>query len=262
MQDQGDLAKVPFPVLLASHFRSRSNGALLISVGTQKKRVYLRGGAVVFASSEDKNDRLGEMLLRRGALPLPDYLGASAAMVPGKRFGTVLVERGILTPSQLVWAVKEQVKQMVFALFGLPAGACSFAPDVDAGEEMITLAINTPELIRQGVACMDNIVWPLAAFRSPDAALRLAVPEEQAAGLFELSPDERAVLAALASPSTLGHLCVDSRLPHFALLKLLWSLLILDLIQVVPVGPEAADPAQNGEEIELGITGDDLDSLR
>ena len=92
MIETGNLSQVCFPLLLARHHGGGSTGTLEVHEGLFRKKVYLREGRVIFAASNDRNDRLGEMLIRRGALKVPDYFAASGEVVPGKRFGT-LVER-------------------------------------------------------------------------------------------------------------------------------------------------------------------------
>ncbi len=259
MSDSGDLSATPFPLLLAEHFKSGSTGALSVAVGTFQKRIYLQGGRVVFAASNDRNDRLGEMLVRRGVLGLSDFLEASSAMVPGKRFGTLLVEREIIDGQQLVWAVTEQVKEIVFSLFGLPAGPYQFLDAQDAGEEMITLQINTPELLHQGVNRMDQILPILDAF--PDAGFHLQLAGG-ASGVFSaltLEGTEREVVRALAVPCELRGLCASAKMPQFPLLKFLWVLLMLGYVRTVE--PTAIPPPEAGELPEMEITGEDLQDL-
>lgn len=261
MTEQIDLSRIPFPVLLTHHYRDRATGSLTVASGSLQKRVFLEKGAVVFAGSNDLNDRLGEMLLRRGVLKLGDFLAASDAIAPGKRFGTILVEQGVLTPGQLVWAVKEQVKEIVFSLFGLPSGTCAFAQGQDAGEEMITLSINTPELLRQGVARMDNVIWSLDALRQPHRRLRLTRTVEKAMEPFTLSDVETSLLSSLTTPRSLEEICQTTQISHFPLLKFLWALLILNYIEAVGEEPEGVKPGLADAPPELEVTGEDLESL-
>ncbi len=268
MADPADLAETPFPLVLAHHFHRHSTGTLTVRTGPYVKRVYLKGGAAVFAASDDRNDRLGELLVRRDVLGLPDFLAASRSMVRGKRFGTVLVERGLLTPAQLVWAVKEQVKEIVFSLFPISGGSCHFT-EGDAGEgEIITLAINTPELLRQGVARMDSANGALAAFPDPALRLRLHRPAEEVMGLFVLDPKEAQVLFALQAGPSVSDLCSGTRLRHFDLLKFLWALKILGLLAEaagsLPASPRSSDASAATPEADpgdLGVTEEDLKDL-
>ncbi len=259
MPDHGDLAAVPFPLLLARHYKIKSTGAIEVTAGPFKKRVFLKAGVVIFAASNDHNDRLGELLLRRGVIRVPDYVASSAALVRGKRYGTILVEREVISPSQLVWAVKEQVREIAFSLFALPAGAYRFLEEADAGEELITLAINTPELLRQGVERMDTITGPLAVFDSLSMRLEAIQAPEEIIEPFELTAAEMELVRDLGKTARLGELLDRTSLPHFAMLKFLWVLLVLGMIRPVSDDGGLAGQAESPEE--LGITGEDLSDL-
>ena len=252
-----DLSLSPFPVVLARHFQRRSTGLLLVAAGPFKKRVYLQRGVVSFAASNHRNDRLGEMLLRRGVLSLQDYCEASSALVPGKRFGTVLVERGLITPAQLIWAVKEQVKEIVFSLFDLPAGTCQFLGEADVRDETITLSIHTPELVRLGAGRMDTITWPMEAFPDLDGRFCLSIASEELMERLTLKEEEQKLLSFLEGGPSLREIVASTSLGHFDLLKFLWALRILDY--VIPVAPSGE--GQDEPDLELEVTGDDLKSL-
>lgn len=255
----GDLSEIPFPLLLKRLYQSGTTGALHVRAGPHTKRVFVNQGAVVFASSTDRNDRLGEMLLRRGEISLPQFLRCSEAMVPGKRFGTALMENGVIGPEKLVWAVKIQVKEMVFSMFGLLSGNWSFAPGEDAGEEMITLNLNTPDLIKEGIGRMDSIARPLDAFSSLRMKLHLTCTPDKAAAMFALSPEETPLLEALRRPVDLGELCRSSLLKPAPLLRLLWALLILEVVETTGPAPRVDEGPLGAEEME--VTGDDLSDL-
>ena len=255
----GDLSDTPFPLLLKKLYRSGTTGALEVQAGPHTKRVFVNRGSVVFAASTDRNDRLGEMLLRRGEISLSQFVSCSEAIVPGKRFGTTLLEKEVIGPEKLVWAVKSQVKEIVFSLFGVPSGAWSFEPGKDAGEEMITLNINTPDLIKEGIGRMDSIARPLDAFSSLGQTLRLTCTPSEAAAMFALSPEEAPLLEAMRRPVQLGELCRSSLLKPAPLLRLLWALLILEVLEVSVPAPRVVAEAPGIEELE--VTGDDLSDL-
>ncbi len=248
-----------FPLLLARHYRERSTGALDVGAGGVRKKVFLQDGRVVFAGSTDRNDRLGEMLIRRGILSVPDFYAASSAVTPGKRFGTVLVERGLITPDQLVWSVKEQVKDIVFSLFSLSDGDCAFMEGEDAGEEMITLNLRTPELLRLGVLKMDHAVRPLEAFREMDRAVVLSVAEEEVLDAFDLGQSERALVLSLLKPRSVEEVFRQAGRSQFALLKFLWVLLLLAMVRLEPKGPNP--DGASADVPELDVTLEDLADL-
>jgi len=256
MSNPGPPADAPFPLVLAHHYRERSTGTLLVLSPPFRKKVYLQEGAVVFAASDDRNDRLGEMLLRRGVLGLVSFLDTSAALQKGKRFGTLLVERGLLSPEQLVWAVKEQVKEIVFSLFPTNAAACEYVSGGAAGEEIITLTLNTPELLRLGVERLDRISAPLDRFRDARERFSLRQGPESVGRLLRVDEAGGVLLARLARPIAVTHLLENLPVSDLEALKLLWTLWALDLLDAQP----PAETSAPGDE-DLGVTAEDLSGI-
>lgn len=252
------LSQSAFPKALAQAYQRKDTGALVVRAGEITKNVFLEGGSVIFASSNDRNDRLGEMLVRRGVISVTDFLQSSARVVQGKRFGTILIETAILTPEQLVWAVKEQVKEIVFSLFGELFVSYKFEPHANAGDEVITLNINTPELIRQGILSMDRISWALSDFESLEEKIILSKPPEVILGLLSLSKVEQEILFTLKEGVFFKELFskITPSL-HASVLKFLWALYVLGFLKKIN---EENDKISSAEEL-LDVTFEDISGI-
>src|SRR5262249_10785735 len=72
----------------------RQTGMLLILDDSDYKAVHFRRGEIVFAESSRAEDRLGQVLYRTGKLSREGLADAEANLVPGRRFGAILLERG------------------------------------------------------------------------------------------------------------------------------------------------------------------------
>ena len=103
----------------------------------------VEGGQLVFASSSNPDHRLGPLLLRQGAISLRQMVDAGNSLSPGKRFGTVLVEAGVLGPKELVKAVIDQTRAIVLHAFEWGDGEFQLDEGA-ASSEAITLNISTP----------------------------------------------------------------------------------------------------------------------
>jgi hypothetical protein len=240
------------PKTLALSFQRKESGALIVQAGEIQKTIYLEGGSVIFATSNDRNDRLGEMLIRRGVISVQDFMKASNSVMPGKRFGTILIEMGLLNPEQLVWAVKEQVKEIIFSLFGELFISYRFEAAAQAGNEIITLNINTPELIRQGILSMDRISWVLSDFENQKGFMSLVKPPESLMGILSLSKIEQEILFILQKGSYFSGLFNAQPVTlHASILKFLWALYVLGYLKIDDIKDES--PQQ-----ELEVTLDDL----
>lgn len=252
------LSETAFPKALAQAYQRKETGALIVRAGEIIKYIFLESGSVTFASSNDRNDRLGEMLLRKGVISITDFLHSSQSVIPGKRFGTILVETGILTPEQLVWAVKEQVKEIVFSLFGELFVSYKFEPHANAGDEVITLNINTPELIRQGILSMDRISWALSDFEDLNVKICLSKPPEVILGFLELSKVEQEILYTLRKEIFFKEIFSNiAPSLHASVLKFLWTLYVLGFMK--KINEEKKEMSQT-EEL-LDVTFEDISGI-
>jgi hypothetical protein len=108
------------------------------------KSITVQEGRMVFAASSSADDRLGELLLRRRRLTLQQFVDASKAIGAGKRLGTVLVEQGVLTPAELVEAVVEHAREIVYSTFLLTEGHYRLQEGSPSEEEIVSRTLWPP----------------------------------------------------------------------------------------------------------------------
>ena len=103
-QYRGNLAETTLPEMLYTIDRFRVPGVIWASHGKDErvvKRVFIRDGYVVHASSTDRNDSLGVHLRRTGRITLEQFERVTRAREETtKRFGTLLVEERLLSPQR------------------------------------------------------------------------------------------------------------------------------------------------------------------
>src|SRR5512132_2340554 len=92
----GTLQERPLATLFMELSAAGATGSLALTRVGVTKTIYFEKGRVIFAGSSSSNDRLGEVLLRRGLLRFADYFAVQEFVKPGKKLGTLLVERGLL----------------------------------------------------------------------------------------------------------------------------------------------------------------------
>lgn len=215
--DESDFAEI-----VQDLSRRRWTGTLAISHLGISKRVVAQNGRLVFASSTSKDDRMGELLFRRGRLTLQQYLDAGAAVQKGKRLGAVLVEQGVLKPEDLVSVVVDHTQEVIYSLFQWTAGLCRMKPGVDE-QESITLKMSTPDMILEGIrriGAWSRIERGLGGVES----VYQRVPEwEQLAEQMTLPEKKRALLTALEHRRSVVELCAESPLPSFEVCRTLWA---------------------------------------
>src|SRR5258706_6815709 len=154
---EGVLSSATFPTLIYSILRRDETGVLTLTTDTSEKSIYIRDGRPIFATSSDRDDRLGQVLFRSGLVSLEGLMGASEESVQsGKRLGTVLVERRLIQPHDLVGGVLRQVRDIITGLFLWTRGRYRYVPGALPTDEVIILKLSAGELILEGIRRIDS----------------------------------------------------------------------------------------------------------
>ena len=205
----------------------RWTGLLQIARAGHRIGVTVEEGRLVFASSSNPDHRLGPVLLRQGAITLRQMVDAGRALAPGKRFGTILVEAGVLEPKNLVKAVVDQTRDIILHAFEWGDGEFQLEEGA-APSESITLNISTPQLILDGIsriAAWGRIEKGCGGLESAWA------PTDTEALLrgLPLSTEQVALLGAIEGVRDLETLCKESPLTDFEVCRTMWAFRVIGL---------------------------------
>jgi len=181
---------------------SGKSGFLMFEHADCSKSVYLHAGEVVFATSNQKIDRLGESLVRAGVISNDDFLSASAAYRPPGQFGRFLVERNVLSPRELWDGVKRQVEDIVRSLFAFGTGQVLFWEGEVRPDNVVRLALPTGRLIEEGLEHRDELLSFLAQLE--DNRVRLEAVD---GALAHLDGTAAAILSAVGRVGTFPAAC-------------------------------------------------------
>ncbi len=242
-QRTGSLEELGLPDLLASICARQDTGVLSLTRHGLTKSIYIQEGRIVFATSNDPDDRLGELLLCKGMLHIRDFEDASARISQRKRLGAVLVEMGHLKAEELVRAVVEQVKDIVFGLFMWFDGQYAFAAGELPSREVITLKLSTPEVILGGILRIDRWSRVLRGLGGLDTVFRAGSTRDRILQQMQLREVHASVLKALASPHSVRDLCRMGLTADFDVCRTLWAFRVIGLVEAAPAGARARPAA-------------------
>lgn len=93
------------------------SGSISAKTSTGNKNLYVKDGELIFADSDQINDRLGEVLYRNGTLSYSTMEFAAKTVTKDKKFGRVLVEAGKMSEFELWSGLKDQVKHILKSIF-------------------------------------------------------------------------------------------------------------------------------------------------
>ena len=253
---KGKLSEAALPRLLIHFNRQRQGGTLAVRSDELQKKIYFRKGDAIFASSNFEDDRLGEMLVKSGKITLEQYdRSVELLKKTRKRQGGILVELGYITPKDLFWGVKYQVREIIYSIFLFDHGEYEFSSGEQVPDEVITLKMSIGSLVYEGVRRIDN--WTRIRRELPltEAVLKL---NDDPLSLFqevEFTPQDKKVLSLIDGKRTIKHVIEDSWLNSFEAMKilyLLWSLGIVTEKKVEGVAislDELLKPVTEGEEM-------------
>jgi hypothetical protein len=151
---EGRLGDGVVPDLLREIYVGRLSGVLSLVRGEERQSLRFRRGHIVNAHTNVVEERMGELLVRRGLLSQDGLERATEIVIRDRRrLGEVLEELGLLDASGLEDAVALHVHELLAKVFSWPDGSYEFEPSADeeAAGGALTLKLSTAELILEAV---------------------------------------------------------------------------------------------------------------
>lgn len=224
--------------LLNRIYSTRLTGKLQLVFGRVEKQLFFNFGQLVFATSSDRQDSLGEMMLRAGALTQSQFEEASALVETGQRLGSAIAEMGIYSVEEVVGWVQRQLTQITASVLDYPACRYYFFSSLEKNiVPEIGIAVPLGKLLLEAVRrandlpldhlAEDGDLW---VDLSPDPLLRYQA--------VELDENERRLPAAISKVVSAKDLLSQCGLAKPEAARALYALLVLGI--VVCVSPSAA----------------------
>jgi len=226
----GRIADHEFADLVREVYSRKWSGLLTLNHTGVEKSVRVQEGRLVFAFSSSKDDRLGELLLRRGRITLHQYVEASRAMGKGIRLGTLLVELGALDARELVKAVMDHTQEIIYSAFEWTEGLYHFTEGASPAEP-ITLKLSTPDAILEGIRRIDQWSRIEHAVGTLETRYVRARGYETVLSEMTLSLEKLSILTGLDVEQDVGTICRNSTLSHFEVCRTLWAYRVIGVVQ-------------------------------
>lgn len=151
---RGDLSVTTIPEVLQTVHHYKVPGVLSAIRDGIEKKVFIWNGDVIFCTSGDRADSLGDYLLAKGRITQEQFDKSVELLLSSggqRRHGAVLVSMGILTPKELFDIVSEQVRYVLFSIFEWERGTVTFQVGQYRTDELIQLHIPARRAILEGV---------------------------------------------------------------------------------------------------------------
>jgi len=254
-QFRGDLAETTLPEILFSIDRFQVPGVIEASHAEVVKKVYIKGGTVVHASSTDLDDSLGSYLLRNRLLTPEQYrTSMRERRNSSHRYGVLLIELGFLSPADVYEAIREQIEAIVWSLFAWREGVVTFA--IGEYEPAGTVSIQLPmrQVILRGIRRAPD-PKPLVARLGPKETV--FEPAYHTESLIESALDAEVyeLLRQVDGERSLYDICKSGPYSVGENAKLMYAFQVMKLIRKVTTPTPDADPESGSGGVIRGEGG-------
>lgn len=261
---RGFVEEDSLPSLLRPLVRAKKTGVLRLVRGKITKTIYLSEGRLIFATSTDPDDRLGEMLLRKGLITYRSLEQSVQAIKAGKRQGTLLVESGAIRSKHLIEGVTEQVQEVIYSLFQWEEGSWEFQEGDLPSREVIVLRMSTADLLMEGVRRVPRWTRIRTGVGTLEQRYGLSPQSGALLGSMTLQTDELNLLATLDGVMTLDEICRGGPQPDFQVCRTIWGLWAAGVLDKIPQdtgapGREHTEP--HAEKMRGAAVGREIDGF-
>jgi Gram-negative bacterial TonB protein C-terminal len=202
-------------------------GKLQLVFGRVEKALFFDAGALVFATSSDRQDGLGEVMLRAGALTQSQFEEASTLVETGQRFGSAIAEMGIYGVEQIISWVQRQVLQITASVLDYPAGRYFFfsSPEKNVVPEIGGIPVPLGRLLLAAVRKAGDL--PLDQL-AEDSTLQVELSSDapRLSKAKDLEDGERHLLSLISQHISVKHIVAQSGLPRPEASRALYALLL------------------------------------
>ena len=239
---EGTFDQTPFPLLVLAIAVQQKSAVLDMRRAPIEKRIVFDTGAPVECISNVATETLGRFMVSIGKISDSDYHATlSAAASRGVAFEDVLIERGVVTPSDLYKILQQNLARKLLDGFAWTTGSYRLSYDMPPVES--PLRVKVPQLLFTGIVklldqeIVERDVADLAdgwIVRSKDP---LFPPDE-----IRFSADQSKLLAMLERPRKMSDLGAVSGLADDDLMRVIHAFSQLGLIEKTAAPVVASAP--------------------
>src|SRR5215475_3800217 len=227
MAIRGSLREASLPDVLQLLAMGKKTGCLSVTHRNNFGNIYFNKGRISYASIVNRRDRLGEMLVKQGALTL----------------------------DTLHDAIKVQIQEAVYFLFTWNQGTFNFEPDVVPDLQDITVSINPESLLLEGAHRVDE--WGLIEKKVPSFDIVFEVDRlKLGASDVALSDEQRVVIVLIDGARDVQRIIDESGLVEFEVGRALYGLTTAGFVHRIGRSAPEATAATEGlveEHRNLGV---------
>jgi Tfp pilus assembly protein PilF len=233
MAIRGNLSEASLADVLQLLALGQKTGCLSIAREGSFGTIHFSSGRIVHASLVNRRDRLGDRLVRLGALPADDLTRvlATVASNDDRELAHALLALGTIARDTIVGEYHTQVEEAVYHLFGWTHGTFTFEPD-DQSDDAPLFSVSADSLLLEGARRVDE--WALIEKKIPSLDLIFEADGRRVAEReVPLSEAQERILPLLDGTHDVSSLIERSGLGEFDVGKAIYGLLTAGYVQRV-----------------------------
>ena len=257
MAIKGSLKEASLPDVIQLLFLGRRTGCLALADRQNFGTIYFDEGQIIYAAIVNRRDRLGDILVRSGRITADQLRDAVDRQDDDRehKLGEILVEMGALPRADLEQYIRLQIEEAVYYLFTWTSGTFNFEAGVRPEREDFLVRINPEFLLLEGARRVDE--WSLIEKKIPSFDLIFQVdPSHIGDSCPELTDEQRQLVSLLDGSRDVQQLVDETGLVEFEVGKALFGLITAGFARRVGTSAATAPRVNDGrieEHRNLGV---------
>jgi len=233
----GEIKGLELPSILYNIYKKSISGILEITKNEILKKLVIENNKVIFVHSNQKEDSLGNYLLREKIIDVAKSKKAAEYMEKKNiRFGRSLVELGYMDYDDLWLHIQHHLKNIVFSLFGYGDVHYQITTDLDKNLENIILDGDILSIIIEGMRYFTDKKMVYQQLKNVQKVYLFK--SEMVSGLA-FKPYEIHILDLVRRETSVKEIIKKSELLKFDTLRIIYLFLVLEFIS-----PEKIEPSR------------------
>jgi tetratricopeptide (TPR) repeat protein len=211
-------------------YLGKRTGALLSEAGDVKRSVFFKSGFLASARSSLKEDRLGEVMVRRGRITAQHLEDASLFIKSGLRLGRILGELRIVPEEEIESFVRVQLLDIACSLLIQPPRRLAFTP-LSEVESVLAAPLSVADVIMEAARRTTRVGSFLRRLKEDNRRLGFSSNPLLRFQSLTLTPEEGFILSRIDGQEPARGIMAVSPLSEEQTARTLWGLMAAGLVE-------------------------------
>jgi hypothetical protein len=198
----------------------QKTGTLRIEGHGVQKRLYFENGRILFTSSSDQREYLGQFLVSHGYITEDELKKAMEVQEESKiLLGRILLMINAISETDLLRLMRRKAEESIYDVFLWEDGSFEFIEGSQPDFKMVPLSLDLTSIILEGLHRYDE--WKRIRVRVPDVSVVPMITRPL--NLEQLSERERLIVPRIDGQSTIEEIALQTHNAEFAVARFVYE---------------------------------------